>query len=523
MSELVLTCCFTAHSYQGIRLDESQREVLEWPPSPARLHQSLMSVALKVPSFRDHLAYSHQALNALRWLERQPSPEIEASKIEEDPGTLVRFRVAIPQNNPAKSDLTKSSMLLAPALRVRVPATPGPLKVDYHWRIDTLSGQDLIEQHLPILRELAAQVRYLGRAEDQAEMRICLRDTARNGGEASELETWRPSDQSADIELQVTKEGSTDGLVANFCLAVPARTRKSPASRFLNVEGYVRDSAAGFLPIEVGIFNLMDDTHGIDAAPLSCDPESAGVWRSRIRELAVKCAQERERWDDPDLAVEIITGHAPGESKRTAFPHLAFVPVPSLSLTSNADGRVRRIALLGYAPANLKEEAAEIYRMLFSALDGESISFDRSGCRLRRIAGPATHDRVWSQFIRSSRYWHSVTPVAIARKYTVPTHSPDGLRILSSNERHLRKLSEWTALLRSSLRHIGLPEDLADKSSFVLTPTPLIRSTERAERYRPPGESALFTHVGVEFDQPVRGPLVLGDRRYLGFGLLLPS
>ena len=132
-------------------------------------------------------------------------------------------------------------------------------------------------------------------------------------------------------------------------------------------------------------------------------------------------------------------------------------------------------------------------------------------------------DRVWCQFVRASRVWQSVTPVAIARGFDVPTHSPDGSRKLTSNERHLRRLSEWSALLRSSLRHIGLPDDVVDKSLMLLTTSPLIPNTERAERYRPPGESAVFTHARVEFNQPVRGPLILGDRRYQGYGLFFPS
>jgi CRISPR-associated protein Csb2 len=51
----------------------------------------------------------------------------------------------------------------------------------------------------------------------------------------------------------------------------------------------------------------------------------------------------------------------------------------------------------------------------------------------------------------------------------------------------------------------------------------LLAATERAERYRPQSEKAPFVHVRLDFPDPVRGPLLVGDRRYLGFGLFAPA
>ena len=84
-------------------------------------------------------------------------------------------------------------------------------------------------------------------------------------------------------------------------------------------------------------------------------------------------------------------------------------------------------------------------------------------------------------------------------------------------------VAELTALLRSSLRHIGLPDALVEGCNVTLTASPLLPNTERAERYRPAGESAVFTHARLEFSEEVRGPLIIGDRRYQGYGLLFPS
>ena len=94
---------------------------------------------------------------------------------------------------------------------------------------------------------------------------------------------------------------------------------------------------------------------------------------------------------------------------------------------------------------------------------------------------------------------------------------------LSSIERHLRRHVEWTKLVRSSLRDIRLPADLVESCQIQLTASPLLSATERAECYRPKGENAPFLHAKIEFSRPVRGPLLVGDRRYFGLGLFVPA
>ncbi|MBI3278437.1 MAG: type I-U CRISPR-associated protein Cas5/Cas6 [Acidobacteria bacterium] len=524
MNALVLRCTFVAHSYQGVRLTQERKEELDWPPAPARLHQALMAAALTgIPKgLEERLAKA--ALGALRWLEQQPAPEIAASPLSEeqspDRPASTRFRTAIPQNNPAKTDLTRTSILLAqPLPRRAVGRSRCPLTVVYIWPLENPAARQSAQEHIPVLRDLAAQVRYLGRAEDQIEAQIGPADVSTSRGEE---ETWWPTNRLPEVELLVAKSDTTNDLIRNHAQVLPARTRRSPASRFLRRQGYMREAATGLLPIHVSLFQLVPVTDDPDDLPLSCDPESAGVWRSQIRQRAVDFALDLERWDQPELARELISGHPPGQEKPTDQPHLAFVPLPSISSHGKADGRVRRFALLGYSAAAIEAEAREVYRVLCASLNGEVIQLGASEFQLTLLQGRPERDKVWSQFMRSSRVWRSVTPVALARGFTVPTHSPDGSRRLSTSERHLRKLTEWTALLRSSLRHICLPEDIVASCSLTLTPSPLVPSTCRAERYRRPGESAVLTHARMEFATPVKGPLIVGDRRYQGYGLFLP-
>ncbi|HXM45351.1 MAG TPA: type I-U CRISPR-associated protein Csb2 [Bryobacteraceae bacterium] len=523
MTSLVLQCGFVAHSYQGVRQRLGRDEELDWPPSPGRIHQALISAALRGLPMAGRVPEAGVALDGLRWLEGQPPPDIVASAICEDADSSTHFRLAIPQNNPAKGDLAKTSVLLKPTPPHRAAGrSREPLRVDYVWRLEESAARETARRYFSELADLVAQVRYLGRGEDQVEARLEFRDDDCADGAQEACETWRPSDGSADADLWVARPRSTDELIRNYAEPVPERTRKPPASRFLREQGYAREATAGLLPVHVAIFQLFADSGDLDELPFSCDAENAGVWRAAIRQRAVDSARDRGRWDDPDLAVELVTGHPPGDPSRSEQPHLAFVPLPSIGAHGKADGRVRRFALLGYARLGLEADAAEVYRVLSASLDGEMVEAGASHYRLQLLERPQ-NDKVWPQFVRSARIWHSVTPVALARGFKVPTLTPDGSRRLSGNERHLRRLAEWTALLRASLRHIRLPEELAATCAITLTASPLVAHTMRAECYRPPGEAAVFTHARIEFTEPVRGPLLVGDRRYFGYGLFFPD
>ena len=341
-------------------------------------------------------------------------------------------------------------------------------------------------------------------------MRNLLATFSKSGG---------PQAQAEDACLLTVRRESTKELMDEFQASTKriARGARRPARLFLREQSYTREAAEGLLPVHVAVFHIFCDTGNPDELPVVCDAINAHRWRSPLRALACKIAKEPDRWNEPDLAEELISGHL-AAGGHTQQPHLAFVPLPSLSSSGKADGRVRRFALLGYAEAAKASHAASIYRTLTTALDGEEI---QTGYRLQLIANPFRRDKVWPFYTRAGRCWVSATPLVIGRGYKVPTHTTDGTP-LSRNERHLRRLAEWTQLVRSSLRHIRLPSDLVESCQIHLTPAPLLPATERAERYQPKDEGVPFAHACIEFSRPVRGPLLVGNRRYFGLGLFVP-
>lgn len=166
MSYLVIQVAFIAHSYSGVRIGPDRREVLDWPPSPARLHEALLSAALTgQPRPSDE---REKVWSAFRRFETLPSPIILASA--QDNKSRSTPRLAIPQNNPNKSKLHEHSMLLAPALKA-VPLTNTPLEVVYQWDIEN----NMAEGDIEILKDAAARISYLGRGEDRAEVSLEIR------------------------------------------------------------------------------------------------------------------------------------------------------------------------------------------------------------------------------------------------------------------------------------------------------------------------------------------------------------
>src|SRR5579872_2186004 len=164
MSHLVIHSRFIAHSYTGIRIREDRQEELDWPPSPGRLHEALLSAALlgieRSASDRDTV------LKALRWLENLPAPEIWASA--QDESLRTSSRLAIPQNNPKKNRYDLKPTLLAPT-RKAISITSEPLEVIYRWPLAT---DGIRGSYGDILTDAAARISYLGRAEDRAEVSL---------------------------------------------------------------------------------------------------------------------------------------------------------------------------------------------------------------------------------------------------------------------------------------------------------------------------------------------------------------
>ena len=224
MRHLIIKVTFIANSYSGVRILEKKREELDWPPSPGRLHEALLSAALVgLPRSSKE---TEEVWSAFRWFETLPPPVILASGQNEKLSTPLRL--AIPQNNPNKKKLHESSILLAPILKA-VPLVDTPLEVVYQWDV----GDETSEGHLEVLRDAAARVSYLGRGEDRAEVALSITEAPLS----LPLVCWRP-DAKGDTKLWVTTHGTTDRLKERHTAKVPSRETRMPAQRWMRLVRY---------------------------------------------------------------------------------------------------------------------------------------------------------------------------------------------------------------------------------------------------------------------------------------------
>ena len=503
---LQLTCRLTEGHFHGIRLGADGYEECDWPPAPARAFQALVHATLAgVPaSLRSEGRVP--AVEVLRWLECLPCPTVEAATTDRAAGGT-RFQLALPLTTRKGATLMEHSLQLAPQRRISgydVAAAEAPLlTVRYFWPLPEGAAVPLGD-----LQEMAARVSYFGRAEDRAEFSFSL---------AEDLPPLAPAHRrwaaaSSGTALAVPEPGSFAALDRRHESELPPRIRRPNTLSCFRSQPYRPHDTLEFpQPAAVGLVRIFDEAD--DA--LSFDPRDANKFRAQVRSAVCRAASDGSiTWADDAFAQEIIAGHAP-DGRATALPHLGIVPLPSLSRDGKSRGQVLRFALIGYAPPERAADAAEVYATLFRSLAYVPLVHDGQPTRCHLVPQPVRGDKVWALYSGVSAVWTTVLPAAFTSKFEVP-------RKASPHERHRRRLAELTRLTRRSLRLQGLAADVVEATDVVATASPLLRTTHRAEHYHAEG-TTYRTHLRLSFPCELKGPVIVGDRRYAGFGLCFPG
>lgn len=195
----------------------------------------------------------------------------------------------------------------------------------------------------------------------------------------------------------------------------------------------------------------------------------------------------------------------------TAEPHLALTPLPFVG-SEHADSRIMGLALV--LPTGLDQQKAghclePLLRDPATGLPREYPLFDGQWfeCAIEletrerppRNLDPATWTRV-------SRCWASVTPVVLNRHF-------DGKD----------KWEQAAESVKDMCGHIGLPRP----REVLLHPVSLVEGVPHAREYpqlmrKNAGGRRSHNHAVIVFDEPVRGPVLLGAGRFRGYGLCRP-
>ena len=208
---------------------------------------------------------------------------------------------------------------------------------------------------------------------------------------------------------------------------------------------------------------------------------------------------------------EWLSGHR-ASGQPSALPHMALVPL-AFTGSQHADGRVIGLAVVlprALAPQEASRCFESVLRDSQTGLPREQLRLfdgERIDCPISletRERPPINLDaRTWA---KASRIWASVTPVALNRHF-------DGDDQWSRSAESVKDMCE----------HIGLPRP----REVLLHPVSLVEGVPHAREFpqllrKADGSRRRHHHAVAIFDEPVRGPVLLGAGRFRGYGLLRP-
>lgn len=546
---------FLTGRYSATRYNDRSRA--EWPPHPARFFSALVATH-----------YSHDPVlaeerRALEWLEQQPPPLIAAS-LPEDVAERETFTAFVPVNDPTvvgsfqdeveelEAARKEASELVAQGgaapkrgsaaakARARVEKAEKTLADRMHRALQpgkvTGTALDDAKSLLPETRKRQARtfpsicprdprIHFVWPdATPSAEVRSALLGLAerlvRLGHSSSLVRAtlteapapvaWRPDD-AGEHQLRVVRAGQLQALDDAFELHQETQPRVLPAS----FQAYTTRAERTKTAVPSSHFGedwlIFRRVRG-PSLPMTAGPGLALVIRRALLKFAGPAAPE------------ILTGHAAGggPSQRA---HLAIVPLPFVG-HRHADGSILGVALV--LPADV---SAEDRRAAFRAVrawelagrkevdeDGQvPVFLGASGTLvLERLDGPAVQAGLQPPtWCRPARRWLTATPIALDR-------NPGELWSRKAEEA-ARAEAEAISSIRAAVQFLGLP---APSSVTPLRFAPLA-GTAKARRFpRFPQDASkpqrVLVHAEVQFDAPVRGPLLLGAGRYFGLGFLRP-
>ena len=464
----------------------------EWPPSPARVFQALIAGA------STRLA-EPEVLQAFHWLEQQPPPIICAPTYI----TGQRSVQYVPSND---LDAVGGTPERTAEIRVKKLVEP---KI-FHAGCAFLYGW-AIGDHAEEARQmvaLAQELYQLGRGVDMASAEALLVDTAafHDMVEHYPGTVHRPTPGARGQALLCPQKGTFSSLITRYD-AQGRRFGSTGAGRKIK-HHFAQPPRGRFEPVPydgtqiVRLYDIrnLDQPQQFAPVPLA----EAHAMTVAIRDEA----RQRLHATLPDASIvdAVLLGRRPSEPPSIPSERrVRLIPLPSIG-HPEADPQIRRLAveipLSGpLAPADLAWAFSEL----------------RWG---HRVLVDAEEDQMLLHYKGPQRRWQTVTPMALpaVRRRIDPTVTPTEVK--DAPER-LREESDAIHAVRQALRHARVD---ARAVTVSVQREPSWRKGSRAEVFAAPPRfnKERLWHVEITLDRAVEGPLVLGDGRFLGLGILRP-
>ncbi|MEZ5402739.1 MAG: type I-U CRISPR-associated protein Csb2 [Bryobacteraceae bacterium] len=477
----------------------------EWPPSPARLFQALVAGAAEGSLQPNHVA-------ALEWLETLDPPSIWYPHARNGQ----QFQSFVPNNDldavggdPARIADVRAAKTIQPRL------TAGDALFCYEW---SYTPGESGESFATGVAHIAEALYQFGRGVDMAWARAELIDETESRTRA---ESWsgtihRPSPGGAGDPLPCPAQGSLFSLIQRhqgvgnrFRLERHGRTARQlfsqpPKARFRQV------------PYDSPCSRRTYAIHAADSNeripwPLRHAHSLAVSVRDAIVSRLINAVPELESI----VNAAIIGRKADGSNDGPAAERVRILPLPSIG-AQYTNQQIRRIVI--EVPPACRLRPGDVHW----------------ACSGLEFPGPISESRVYLQpdddpripayygigASRPHRTWRTVTPAALpiqaARRRIDPSRIHDEPK--PGSERAAEE-SRAAAAVVQALRHAGVP---ARAESIRVQREPFDGRGLRAEAFAAPPRfnKERLWHVAVTLSEPVSGPVVIGDGRFLGYGIM---
>lgn len=471
-------------------------------PSPFRLFQALVAGAgVSGPLEED-------TKQALTWLEELTEAPIVASPRLARGQTVTMF---MPNNDLDKfgADVRK----IAKTRGAKKVWRPRHFDATVPWVYAWPFSEDG-ETHARTICELSERLYQLGRGVDMAWAWGEVLDEAALDAKLVEYNgiVRRPS-AGDGLLLACPNQGSFESLVRRY---------QAPRFRTENAERvFVQQPKASYRQIS---YESPPVRHVFELRSL-VDSERRVAWPIERASALVVAAREAARGrlstHMPDRTHD-VDGHLVGRKPDGSYAvptesRVRVIAIPSIGM-HYADRAIRR--LLVEVPVACPLRSDDV-RWAFSGAE----LFDRDTGEVKDvILSPSSEDGMLRRYGvgAAARVFRSVTPLALPeegrRRRIEPTRK---LAEAKSGLERVVEISGARAAVVQALRHAGVR---APVESIRLQREPFDRSGTRVEPF---AEGTRFLkerlwHVEIAFTALVKGPLVIGDGRFLGLGLLAP-
>jgi CRISPR-associated protein Csb2 len=436
-----------------------------------------------------------QRSEAFQWLERQPAPHISAPPRSE----CRRITSYVPNN-----DLDSVGGDLGRVEEIRAEKITSPFRLEisqtflYAWHFE--NG----EPEAKLLCSLVERLHTFGRGVDPAWARgeVVDRETAEESLIAHGT-VARPTGESGENLLPCPAQGSLRSLTLRY-RATAGRLRRDPAN---NKTLFWQPPKAHYQRISYDrppVRLFFDIRQPDDLSRFAPIPQIAvSALTEMIRDKATRrLSDATERYASP--AERFIAGR--GADAADIDRRVRIVPLVTIG-HPHASRSIRRVAVEvpPECPIGARDVEWAFLGLSFPDEEGSGVLTEKV------VLVPAqSHDMLrhygWGgEFTR----WRSVTPVALPM-------APR--RVRAGYERSLTE-AECAGAFINALRHAGITSPVGE---VRIQSEPFDARGATADSFGSSRFRGRVRHVEVLFRSPVRGPLVIGDGRFVGLGVMRP-